>query len=119
MAHGDVTHLEIPVSDFEASKAFYDTVLGWKINDVPGFDDYPMWQGPNGASGGALVKRATDFTQPRSTVEVDSIDDVLAKAEASGGRVVTPKSPISETSWWGVFEDPDGNVIGLFEGTMG
>jgi predicted enzyme related to lactoylglutathione lyase len=33
--------------------------------------------------------------------------------------VHTPKSPITDTSWWAVFEDPDGNVIGLFEGTMG
>jgi predicted enzyme related to lactoylglutathione lyase len=119
MANGDVTHLEIPVTDFERAKDFYGTVLGWNIADAPGFEDYPMWQGPNGESGGALVKRSDDFTQPRSTVEVDSIDDVLAKVEASGGRVHTPKSAITDTSWWAVFEDPDGNVIGLFEGTMG
>jgi len=27
------------------------------------------------------------------------------------------KSPISETSWWAFFNDPDGNTIGLYEGT--
>ena len=26
------------------------------------------------------------------------------------------KSPISETSWWAVFTDPDGNVVGVYEG---
>jgi predicted enzyme related to lactoylglutathione lyase len=26
------------------------------------------------------------------------------------------KSPISETSWWAVIADPDGNAIGLYEG---
>ena len=119
MSHGDITHLEIPVTDFEAGKTFYGAVLGWQIADVPGYDDYPMWRAPNGTSGGALVKRDADFTQPRSTVEVDSIDDVLAKVEEAGGRVVTPKSAITDTSWWAVFADPDGNVIGLFEGSMG
>ncbi|WP_029146003.1 VOC family protein [Microbacterium luticocti] len=118
MSHGDVTHLEIPVTDFEAAKKFYGTVLGWSIEEAPGFAGYPMWRAPNQVSGGALVARSDDFTQPRSTVEVDSIDDVLAKVEASGGRVRTPKSAITDTSWWAVFEDPDGNVIGLFEGGM-
>nr|WP_274636595.1 VOC family protein [Microbacterium bovistercoris] len=119
MPHGDVTHLEIPVSDFAAGSDFYHKLFGWSIADVPGYEDYPMWQGPNGVGGGALVKRTADFSQPRSTVEVDSIDDVLAQVEQAGGKVLTPRSPISETSWWAVFEDPDGNVIGLFEGTMG
>ena len=44
----------------------------------------------------------------------------LAKVEsairAKGGKVIMPKSPISDTSWWAFFEDPDGNVMGLYEG---
>lgn len=27
------------------------------------------------------------------------------------------KNPISDTSWWAIFVDPDGNHIGLYEGT--
>jgi hypothetical protein len=27
------------------------------------------------------------------------------------------RSPITETSWWAIFTDPDGNTIGLYEGT--
>jgi len=30
--------------------------------------------------------------------------------------VVMAKQPISETSWWAIFTDPDGNNIGLYEG---
>ena len=56
------------------------------------------------------------ISQPRSYVEVDSIDETLAKVEASGGTVVMPKSPTSETSWWAFFNDPDGNTIGVYEG---
>jgi predicted enzyme related to lactoylglutathione lyase len=29
------------------------------------------------------------------------------------------KDNITETSWWAVIIDPDGNQIGLFEGTTG
>ena len=118
MAHGDVTHLEIPVTDFAAATDFYGKVFGWQIAEVPGFDDYPMWQGAGGVSGGALVRRDDTFTQPRSTVVVDSIDDTLSTVTAGGGTVVTSKTEITPTSWFAVFDDPDGNTIGLFEGSM-
>ena len=119
MAHGDITHIEIPVSDFAKATEFYSQVFGWQIAEAEGFEGYPMWQAPNGVSGGALTERQEGFTQPRSIIEVDSIDDTLAKATAEGATVVTPKSEITPTSWWAVFADPDGNHVGLFEGSMG
>jgi len=116
MPHGDITHIDIPVNDLQRAQQFYSSLFGWEISAPPGFEDYPMWRAPNQISGGGLAPRGEGFTQPRSYVEVDSIDDTLALATASGGRVVLEKSPISETSWWAAFEDPDGNVIGLYEG---
>lgn len=118
MAHGDITHTEIPVSDLEAGKAFYSSLFGWTIEAPPGFETYPMWRAPNEISGGALTAREEGFTQPRVTVEVDSIEDTLAKATEAGGSVVVDKQPISDTSWFAVFADPDGNVVGLFEGSF-
>lgn len=118
MAHGDITHTEIPVTDFARATAFYGDLFGWKIEDTPGFDDYPTWLAPGGFGGGALTVRTEGFTQPRSIVEVDSIDETIAKATASGGSVKLPKSGITETSWWAIIVDPDGNDIGLFEGSM-
>lgn len=117
MPHGDITHIDIPVGDLAAATAFYSDLFGWQIAELPGFEGYPMWQAPNRISGGGLAPRSADFTQPRSYVEVDSIDETLAKAEANGATVQMPKSPISDTSWWASFSDPDGNLIGLYEGT--
>lgn len=117
MAHGDITHVEIPVTDFARASEVYRDLFGWQISTMPEFPDYPMWQAPNGVSGGALV-RPEDAEQPLTYVEVDSIDDTLAKATAAGGEVVTPKGTITPTSWYAVFTDPFGNRIGLFEGTM-
>ena len=117
MAHGDITHIDIPVSDTERAAAFYHSVFGWQIAEVPGYEGYPMWRAPNQISGGGLAPRSDDFTQPRSYVEVDSIDDALAAAKAAGGTVLMERQAISETSWWAAVEDPDGNRIGLYEGT--
>ena len=103
MAHGDITHIDIPVSDFGKATAFYSRLFGW--------------QAPNKISGGGLAPRDEGFTQPRSYVEVDSIDDTVAAARDAGASVLMEKSEISPTSWWAVIADPDGNAIGLYEGT--
>lgn len=116
MAHGDITHIDIPVADTDAASAFYSGLFGWRIAEIPGYEGYPMWQAPNKISGGGLAPRGDGLTHPRSYVEVDSIDEVMAKATASGGSVVMEKAPISETSWYAVIADPDGNHIGLYEG---
>lgn len=119
MPHGDITHIDIPADDIERAKAFYSGLFGWQIAEVPGYEGYPMWQAPNKISGGGIAQRGADLTSPRSYVEVDSIDDVVAKAKELGGRVVLEKSPISETSWYAALEDTEGNQIGLYEGMTG
>lgn len=119
MAHGDITHIDIPVTDFARATQFYSGLFGWQIAEVPGFEGYPMWQAPNGISGGGLAPRDDSFTQPRSYVEVDSIDDTIAAAKDVGATVAMEKQPITETSAWAVIVDPDGNHIGLFEGVVG
>lgn len=116
MPHGDVTHIEIPVSDTARASAFYRRLFGWGIEEFPGYEGYPMWRAPNQISGGALIARGENLTQPRSYVEVDSIDEALAAATELGGTVIDQKTPISETSWSASFLDPDGNHIGIYEG---
>jgi predicted enzyme related to lactoylglutathione lyase len=116
MPHGDITHIDIPVADTAQAAQFYGTLFGWQIAEVAGYEGYPMWQAPNRISGGGLAPRSDDFTQPRSYVEVDSIEETLAMATDRGATIVMDKSPISETSWWAVFADPDGNHVGIYEG---
>ena len=119
MAHGDITHIDIPVTDLGRATAFYQAMFGWQIAEAPGFEGYPMWQAPNTISGGGLAQRSEGFTQPRSYVEVDSIDAALARVTELGGSVAQPKEAIDATSWWAIVVDPDGNVVGLFEGSTG
>lgn len=116
MPHGDITHIDIPVADTARAAEFYHALFGWEISEMPGYEGYPMWRAPNQISGGGLAPRSDDFVQPRSYVEVDSIDEALAVASAHGGAVTMAKSMISPTSWWAAIRDPDGNNIGLYEG---
>jgi predicted enzyme related to lactoylglutathione lyase len=117
MAHGDITHIDIPVDDIERATGFYSGLFGWDIAEMPGFEGYPMWQAPNKISGGGLAPRDEGFQQPRSYVEVDSIDDAMRKVTELGGREIMPKTQITPTSWWAVFLDTEGNEVGLYEGT--
>jgi predicted enzyme related to lactoylglutathione lyase len=117
MAHGDITHIDIPADDIGRARDFYSGLFGWSINEVPGYEGYPMWRAPNGISGGGIAARQGELTYPRSYVEVDSIDDTLAKTTELGGKVVMAKSAISDTSWYAAVEDTEGNQIGLYEGT--
>ncbi|MEN0130357.1 MAG: VOC family protein [Brevundimonas sp.] len=117
MAHGDITHIDIPADDLDRAKSFYSALFGWQIQAPPGFETYPMWRAPNGISGGGLAQRDESLRTPRSYVEVDSIDESLAKVVELGGKVVLAKTEIDPTSWWAVLEDLEGNQIGLYEGT--
>ena len=118
MAHGDFNHIDIPVEDMGRATSFYSTAFGWAIAAPPGFDDYPMWRGPNQASGGGFGQRSGNLQVPRPYIEVDSIDATLAKITELGGKVVQEKMEITPTSWWAAFEDTEGNQLGLYEGTM-
>lgn len=117
MAHGDITHTEIPFDDEQRAVAFYRDVARWDVQEYDEFPDYPMWQNPNGLGGGGMGLREEAFQLPRFYVEVDSIDDVLARVGELGGRLVQEKDPVSPTSWVAVVADPDGNQIGLYEGS--
>ena len=116
MAHGDITHIEIPADDLQRATTFYSELFGWEIKESPEYEGYPMWTAPNGFSGGAISAREGNLRVPRSFVEVDSIDDTLARAQELGGRTVQEKSEVSPGSWWASFEDSEGNQIGLYEG---
>jgi predicted enzyme related to lactoylglutathione lyase len=44
---------------------------------------------------------------------VDNIENVLKKIERNGGKTLAPKSSIGEYGFIGLFEDTEGNRIGL------
>ena len=120
-----VVHFEIPVDDRERAAEFYRTVFDWDVVHIPEMqyttvgtvetDDDQMPK-EAGAINGGLMDRSDRTPNPVITIDVAEIDDALKKVEASGGSVVTPKTPIPSMGAFAYFKDSEGNTMGLFQG---
>ena len=117
-------HFEIHATDPERAAAFYRTVLGWSIDK---WGDQPYWlvvTGPDdqpGINGGLLPRNgpAPEAGQPVNafvlTVQVDDLDDTLAKAHAEGATTALDKDFMPGVGWLAYVHDPEGNLLGLLQ----
>jgi predicted enzyme related to lactoylglutathione lyase len=114
-----VFHFEIPVSDMDRAKAFYESVFGYRLTrtEVDGYDMafFPRADGAAGASG-ALAK-GDDYRPSREGAiiyfDVPDIDAVLQKAKQRGSRILYEKKDIGEAGFVAEFEDSEGNRVAL------
>ena len=114
-----VVWFEIPTSDLNRAKKFYEAVFACELTPM-GSGDMKMFQFPtkNDAYGtsGMLVK--ADGYKPSATgtliyFSVADIDETLNRAIAAGGRIVLPKMSIGEYGVIAHFEDSEGNKVGI------
>jgi predicted enzyme related to lactoylglutathione lyase len=104
---------EIPVRDLAAAQAFYTAVFGWGYQ--PFGPDYAAVTN-GGAMIGALSADpdAAASNGIRIYVGVADLEATLARGEAAGGRVETPRTLISEEmGWWAQLVDPEGTAVGI------
>lgn len=122
---GRVVHFEIPFDDGDRARNFYKDVFGWNVQEMPGMAYTAVSTGPTSEegmpnepgfiNGGMFQREAAPPRVPVITVGVDSIDATLAQIEALGGSTARPKEAIADMGFAAYFEDPDGNLIGLWE----
>ena len=110
-----IVHAEVVGRDGPALQAFWGEVFGWRQNtNFPG--GYAM---TDPAESGIILGTgpAPDGGPGWVTfyVAVDSIDDVLAKVEALGGKTVMPKFSPAPGNTLAMFADPEGHIVGLSE----
>jgi hypothetical protein len=113
-----VIHFELPVDDPERAARFYRSVFGWQINKWEGPEDYWLiTTGEQGEMGidGALTKRSEGFMNTVNTVGVESLDESLARVEASGGKILMPKTQIPGVGWLAYAQDTEGNNFGMMQ----
>lgn len=109
-------HIEIPTTDVGKSRAFYGEVFGWEFDE--GGDGYVMFRPPAGVGGGFTAERKPCEEGIALYIEVEDIPQTMRKIESSGGRIVTPKTKISdEFGFFAIFVDPVGNSLGLWSKT--
>jgi len=113
-----ITHVEIYGGDPGVLADFYRAVLGWQIEKMEGLA-YHRIIAPEGEAAGI----GGGITQPPGDgpagfvpfISVAAIDDVIAAAEAHGGRVVRPKAAVARTAWVAILADPAGNRFAVWQ----
>jgi predicted enzyme related to lactoylglutathione lyase len=111
-------HCELSADDLGAARKFYSKVFDWKIGPAdPKMGGYAMIDVGSKTSGGGLTKKMMPG-QPTawlSYVEVASVKKMMAKAEKAGAKALVPFQEIGEMGAIGIFMDPQGAALGLWE----
>ena len=112
--HGEFIWYELLTPDSDASKAFYDSVVGWSIGAKPEGDmDYRMIQAPDGAVGGVMQLNADMIAGGAKPTwlgyfGVDDVDAAVASITAAGGQVHLPPFDIAGVGRIAMVTDPQG-----------
>jgi uncharacterized protein len=109
-----IVHIEIPSQNNQESAKFYETLFGWRITHDEALD-YTMWE-PEEGPGGGFIPVGEQVKPGDILLYIDSqdIEADLKQIEQQGGTIVSPKTEIPDTGWFGVFKDPAGNTLGLY-----
>ena len=109
-------HVELNTADVASAKKFYKQVFDWKLRDMPGDMAYTMIEVGKGLGGGMMKKPMPEApTMWLSYVEVASVKKTIAKAQAAGATIMAPYVPIGDMGAIGVFVDPTGAALGVWE----
>jgi predicted enzyme related to lactoylglutathione lyase len=114
MSKRNVVHVEIPAANVAAAADFYAELFGWKIQHVSEMN-YTMWEDGSGFGGGFnTVSEENPAGKVLVYIDSDNIETDLKKVVQLGGKVLHEKMEIPGTGWFGIFEDPTGNVLALY-----
>ena len=115
MSKRNIVHVEIPAANVEAAGKFYQELFGWKLQHDPAMN-YTMFEAGNGDEYGGFPQVSAENPAGQVLVYIhsDDIEADLKNVEKLGGKVLYPKAEIPQTGWFGVFQDPTGNVLGLY-----
>ncbi len=112
-------HIDLTTGDPAAAKKFYKRLFDWKLTDYPEMH----WTGIDvgeGVGGGMGGKQSPE--QPTAWTPYVAVSDVkktIAKAKKAGATIVMEYMPISNMGALGIFIDPQGATIGVWETAKG
>jgi uncharacterized protein len=109
-----IVHFEICVKNMKTGMDFYGKIFDWKIA-MDEKMNYGMISTGAEPDGGIFQAEGEMPPYVAIYVKVDDIDAVLDRAEEAGAFIIQRKKLISEEfGYYGMFADPDNNVIGLW-----
>ncbi len=110
---------EIPVTDLDRAKAFYETVMDTELIDAEmDGGEMTMFPASEGVGGGLVKSAKWDYVPSRnaSIIYLNGGDDLsvpLGKVKAAGGEIIQDKMGIGENGFIALFVDSEGNRVGL------
>jgi predicted enzyme related to lactoylglutathione lyase len=114
MAGPAIVHIEFKSSDFARTSDFYAKLFDWKT-DRNASGSYMKFDGADGPSGGWVRADLVQSPGPIAYLTVDDLAAKLDEVESAGGRVLVRTLPFAGGGEIGLFADPDGNVLGLWQ----
>lgn len=115
-----ISWFEIPATNYERAKKFYNTVLETEITDSPipegKYGMFPYDNDNNGVGGGLVEMEGIKPSSEGVTVYLNGGNDLnapLARVASAGGKVIMPKTDIGENGYMAQFIDTEGNKIAL------
>lgn len=122
-----VNWFEIPATNIDRAKAFYEKVFDIEVN-IEDFEGtimgwFPFDPKKPGISGSLVQHESYTPSETHGPVVYFSSDDIemtLEKVAANGGKVIQSKTQIApEIGYMGVFIDCEGNRISLYTNAQG
>lgn len=114
-----INWFEIPVTDFERAKKFYETLFDSEIFEMP-FPNGKYGMLPcdmqNGVGGGIVQGEGFTPSDKGTIVYLNGGEDLnlpLSRIENAGAKILMPKTSIGENGFMAHFIDTEGNRVAL------
>jgi len=111
-----VVHFEINAKDSKKMVKFYSTLFDWKIDTNNPMGYGLIETGGDGGIGGGIGQSSDAPNYLTVYVQVDDLQSYLDKAEKLGAKTLVPPTEIPNVVTFAMFQDPEGNTIGLLKG---
>jgi len=105
-----INWFEIPVRNFERAKAFYATLFGVDIQEMPHpslrYGMLPSDMQNGGVGGGIVQGEGFEPSMNGTLVYLNGGEDlgiVLSKVEQAGGKILLPKRQLVQMASWRIF----------------
>ena len=120
---GAVIHFEIYAKNTKLLSKFYESVFGWKFEEVPGMQYWIIRddKSPEGINGGmkkrkgVLPRKGSAVNAYECIIGVKSIESTIEKVKENGGMVATDTTVVTNIGKLAYALDPENNCFGVLE----
>jgi len=110
----EIAHIEFKSANFARTSEFYGKLFDWQMEQNASAS-YMKLAGGDGPSAGWFRADLVQSPGPVAYLPVDDLESKLTEVEAAGGRILVRSLPFAGGGEIGLFADPDGNVVGLWQ----